>query len=65
MGKCPNCDNEIIVKAELVDPSEYDDDNVSMAKEGTIQLEQGARTYQYVCPECDTILGVGTHKWAR
>lgn len=65
MGKCPSCNNEIIVKAELVDPSEYDDDNVSMPEEGTIQLEQGARTYQYVCPECDIILGAGTHKWAR
>ena len=30
-----------------------------------IQLEQGARTFQYVCPECDVILGAGTHKWAR
>lgn len=65
MGKCPYCDADILVKAELVGPSEFDDDHVSMAEEERIQLEQGARTFQYVCPECDTILGAGTHKWAR
>lgn len=65
MGRCPHCDVEITVKAELVAPSEFDDDNVSLPEEGVIQLEQGARMYQYVCPECDVILGVGTHKWAR
>lgn len=65
MGKCPHCDAEITVQAELVAPSEFNDDNVSMSEEEMIQLEQGARMYQYVYPECDIILGVGTHKWAR
>ncbi|MFQ3319252.1 MAG: hypothetical protein ACI8UR_000804 [Natronomonas sp.] len=65
MGTCPYCDAEITVRAELIPPESFEDDNVPMDEEGTIQLEQGSRMFQYVCPECDTILGAGTHKWAR
>ena len=65
MGLCPYCEAEVIVKAELVPPEAFPDDNVAMDEEGTIQLEAGSRAFQYVCPECDRILGAGTHKWAR
>jgi predicted RNA-binding Zn-ribbon protein involved in translation (DUF1610 family) len=65
MGTCPHCQESVVVRAELVAPEAYDDDNVASAEESTIQLEQGARTFQYVCPACDAILGAGTHKWAR
>lgn len=65
MGKCPYCEAEITVKAELVPPSEYEDDNVAMSGEGSVLLEQGVRVFQYVCPECDMIVGAGTHKWAK
>jgi len=65
MGTCPHCESAVTVRAELVPADEYADDNVSMTEDGSIQLEQGARTFQYVCPECDAILGAGTHKWAR
>jgi len=62
---CPHCDEEVTVRAELVPATEFRDDNISMPEEGQIRLEQGMRTFQYVCSECDTILGAGTHKWAR
>lgn len=65
MGTCPHCGAEVTVRAELVSPSANEDDNLALDEEGVIRLEQGARTFQYVCPECDTILGAGTHKWAR
>lgn len=65
MGTCPHCEATVTVRAELVPPEEYEDDNVSMPDDASIQLEQGARTFQYVCPACDAILGAGTHKWAR
>lgn len=65
MGICPHCDAEVTVMAELVPPELYEDDNVPMADDGSIKMEQGARMFQYVCPECDRILGAGTHKWAR
>jgi uncharacterized protein YlaI len=64
MGTCPHCEAQVTVRTELVAPGAYDDDNVPMPGE-EIQLEQGARTFQYVCPECEAILGAGTHKWAR
>lgn len=64
MGTCPHCEAQVTVRTELVAPGAYDDDSVPMPGE-EIQLEQGARTFQYVCPECEAILGAGTHKWAR
>lgn len=65
MGICPHCGADVTVKAELVDPDAVDDDHVSMGDEGPIQLGEGTRMYQYLCPSCDVILGAGTHKWVR
>lgn len=65
MGTCPHCDTDITVRAELVAPTDHEDDNVSMTEEGPVRMGDGARTFQYVCPECDAILGAGTHKWAK
>lgn len=65
MGTCSHCDAEITVAAELVAPTIHADDNVSMSEQESVQMTKGARAYQYVCPECDAILGAGTHKWAR
>lgn len=65
MGQCPHCDAEITVEAELVPASDAEDDHTAVPDDGTIMLEQGVRMFQYVCPECDVIVGVGTHKWAR
>ncbi len=65
MGTCPHCGEEITVETELVPATENADDNTSVPEQERIMLEQGARMFQYVCPECDVIIGVGTHKWAR
>lgn len=65
MGQCPYCETEVTVKADLVSPSDHPDDNIAMKEENEIQLEKGARTFQYVCPSCEAILGAGTHKWAK
>ena len=65
LGTCPHSGTNATARAELVVPEEYDDDNLVVSEEGSIRLEQGAPTFQYVCPECDAILGAGTHKRAR
>lgn len=65
MGTCPHCDRSVTVVAELIPPDAYRDDNLDQPEEAEILLEKGGRMYQFVCPECDTILGAGAEKWAR
>lgn len=65
MGTCPHCDRSVTVVAELIPADAYRDDNLELPDEDEIFLEGGGRMYQFVCPECDAILGAGTEKWAR
>jgi len=55
----------VTVVAELIPADAYRDDNVGGPEGREILLEGGARMYQFVCPECDAILGAGAEKWAR
>jgi len=65
MGTCPHCEASVTVVAEMIPPDAYHDDNVDQRDEAEILLEQGGRMYQFVCPECDAILGAAAEKWAR